>query len=389
MITRDDLYGDAHYTGLNVDQIKVADAMTDLEFDAWARRGAPLAHLNALIEQQRVRTHKGQRDPGQQVTKTKGYDPILAREKELGRFLTEDESNEIGQTGEHGLQLRPSRVATSYDIEAADESLRRFLNRFQQVVPSEENLKTLANFLHSRGALCNERNLKIAFENLWGKLSLRTIVKEIEEATTKLNKRGQRVAADPYFFPKPVKAELVEVVLSPADVRNLSSVQMDQFMKPMSFPGLTDSADAYARSEEFLADTPPREPRRQTQQTQAQIGFEVKAFVRAHPEYEKYIGDESFAGLYKVILGKIDDANLLITDSSLLDGFRWAEQEGILPTENTVQSGQVVKMKVTPDGRPGYWTKESVRKAVSKMTAAELQEALNSDREFRDLLDAS
>jgi hypothetical protein len=123
------------------------------------------------------------------------------------------------------------------------------------------------------------------------------------------------------------------------------------------------------------------------------IQYEINIFAESHPEYGQFLFDgDNYSGLYRIILDKIDGWNLLISESSLLDGFRWAESEGLLgkvtDAEKGIQHGKVVTMKVTKDPRPGYWTRESVRKAVAGMSSSEFQEILNADKDFRALVDS-
>ena len=367
----------SHYyngRGFSIDQIQIAESLNDDAFAQWVRIGCPVATLNLETERKRLNDARGQKDPSQTGVKVKGK----VTEAELGD----------GKIGEFGLQLRPNREPNSYDIEAANDAYQAFLARYQQVVPSTANHAVIHKFLSSRGAKCTATNYQIAFENLWGSISLRTIEKLIEEPTTKLNSRGKPVGVDPYFFPKAVKAELVEVVMSPADVRSLSSAQMEAFMRPMSFDNVrvTSSATEYAKSEEFRSENPEQSV---STQTEAQIIREAKIFLVSHPQYDKYFGDmEHFGDLYKLILGKIQEWNLQISESSFADAFRWAESEGIIPKVSNEKHGQVFVSGGTPDARR-HWTKSEISKAIRNMSSAEFQKKLNEDKDFRNAVDSS
>ena len=367
----------SHYyngRGLSIEQIRVAEELSDSAFANWIQIGLPIATLNIEIESKRLNDARGQHDPSQTSVKLKGK----VTEAELGD----------GNIGEFGLQLRPNREPNSYDIEAANDAYQAFLARYQQVLPSAANHAVIHKFLSSRGAKCTAKNYQIAFENLWGNLTLHTIEKVIEEPTTKLNSRGKPVRIDPFFFPKPVKAELVEVVMSPQDVRNLSSKQMEVFMRPMSFAGVavTSSANDYARSEEFLSENPPQAA---STQTEAQILREAKIFLVSHPQYDRFFGDmENFGDLYKLILGKINEWGLQISESSFADAFRWAEAEGIIPKVDTTVHAQVVTSKATPDARR-HWSQSDIAKEIRNMSSTEFQEKINSDPAFRARVDSS
>ena len=367
-----------YYRGLSIPQIEALASVSDSQFQAWVTRGAPVKDiddlLNEKIEEKRVRESKGQIDPSQSTVKVRG----TVDAADLGD----------GKVGEFSLQLRPNREPNSYDIEAAKDAYQAFLGKYQQVLPSDANHAIIHKFLSSRGAMCTANNYAIAYAQLWGSLTLRLVEKGVATSETKLtDSRGKRVQVAPYHFAKPVESKLFETILSPKDVRALSADETQKLMRPLVFPSITSSANDYAKSAEFIAENPeqPRGP----EQTLAQKEFEVKAFATSHPEYARYLGDaERYGGLYQLILEQISKAGLLLSDASLLDGFKWAEREGILPTEDTTQRGQVVAVHVTPDGRPGYWTKASVRRAVEKMSSSELLEAMNSDVEFRNLLDS-
>jgi hypothetical protein len=302
-----------YYRGLNIPQIETLANLDEQSFQNWINRGASVRAIDVLLEEKNARAHKGQTPPGSAAATVKIQGKNIVREKELqktgsgpAQWLTPEEAPTVG---EFGLQLRPSRAPNSCDIEQADSALAKFLSLYQQVVPSESNLKHIANFLHSRGAVANAKNLQITFEQLWGQLELRIIEKGIETAETKLTgKRGERVQVAPYHFAKPVRSELFETVLSPADVRALSSADVAKMMKPMTFPSITSSASDYVKSEEFRSENPEPQSRASREQSEAQILREAKIFLVAHPQYDRYFGDpEHFGDLYRLILGKIEE----------------------------------------------------------------------------------
>jgi hypothetical protein len=92
--------------------------------------------------------------------------------------------------------------------------------------------------------------------------------------------------------------------------------------------------------------------RREREQTPAQISREVEVFCNAYPDYAKYAQGGAYDGLSKVVLEKIDSWGLLVTASSLKDGFDWAASEGLISKAIDRADGQVSMFKSTPDLNP-------------------------------------
>lgn len=369
-----------YYRGLSIPQIETAANFSDAEFETWVRRGAPVRALDVLLEEKHARAHKGQVPPSSSAAqvRVKGQSPA-----ELGD----------GKIGEFGLALRPDRMPTSVDNEYADAAMNRFLGAYQQFLPSQSNAKKIVDFLGSRGAKVTYDNLVIAFERLFGQLELRIVEKGVETSETKLTgKRGERVQVAPYHFAKPVESKLFETILSPVDVRALSADDTQKMSRPMTFPTITSSATEYAKSEEFLSETPEPQSRSDQEQTESQIKREVEIFKISHPEFGRYLDDpEHYRGLYEIILDRIGSWNLLINESSLLDAFKSIEADGILKSKDSdkgIHHGQVTVMKVTPDARR-HWTKSEISKAIRNMSSAEFQKKLNEDIDFRNAVDSS
>lgn len=283
-------------------------------------------------------------------------------------------------------------MPTSIDNEYADAAMNRFLKVYQQFLPSQPNAKKIVDFLGSRGAKVTFDNLVIAFSQMFGQLELRLVEKGVETSETTIKKNGKPANAAPYFFAKPVQSKLFETILSPADVRNLSADDTQKMSRPMAFPTITSSATEYAKSEEFLSETPEPQSRSDREQTEAQIRREVEIFKVSHPEYGRYFDDpEHYRGLYEIVLERIGGWNLIINESSLLDAFKSIEADGILKSKDSdkgIQHGQVATMKITPDARR-HWTKSEIAKEIRNMSATEFQRRLNEDSEFRARVDSS
>lgn len=369
-----------YYKNLNIEQIQVADALTEPAFESWVKSGCSKYFLNQVLENNHAHEHVGQVPPSSKAASTRvdGKPPV-----------TTAENPNYPKIGEFGLDLQPNRKPTSYDIEAADDAFKKFCSRYQQLVVNESNAGKIYTFLASRGAVCNAKNLTIAFEKLWGNLELRSVEKRVHEPVTKLtNRKGQRVPVMTYF-PRPTTAELVETIYTPDQVRGMPADQTAKFLAPMQFVRLASSASDYLQSEEFRSETPVPTTRSSREQSPAQVSREVKLFAAAYPQFGTYLGQpEKYQGLYETVLGFIAGWGLLVDAQSLLDAFNRCAHEGIIPKLDDKADGQISTFHTTPDVRP-HWTKTSVAKAVREFTAAEFQAALNSDPEFRALVDST
>lgn len=369
-----------YYRGLSIPQIEALASVSDSQFQAWVTRGAPVKDiddlLNEKIEEKRVRDSKGQVPPGSAAG--------LA--------------NPNGRVGDDGLVLAPTdRAPTSVELEYLDDDWKRFVNTYQQFIPSKENAKILMTYLSSRGGSSCYRNLVKAFDAMFGQFSLRIVEKgtEVKETTVTRGQRGQlaeRVRIGSYRLSEPAESRLFETVLSPANVRALSADDTQKLMKPMSFPSITSSATDYLNSAEFQSETPESESRSDQEQTEAQIKREVEIFKISHPEFGRYLDDpEHYRGLYEIILERIGSWKLLINEASLLDAFKSIEADGILKSKDSdmgIQHGQVATMKVTPDARR-HWTKSEIAKEIRDLSASEFQRRLNEDSDFRARVDSS
>jgi hypothetical protein len=194
----------------------------------------------------------------------------------------------------------------------------------------------------------------------------------------------------PYARPE-LESTLVETILTPSQVMNLSADEHALLMSPMVFPGVADSADQYTKSERFIEETPARQTRSQREQTQAQVQREIEVFCNAFPDYAKYASDAAnYDGLNQRVLEAIDGWGLLITASSLKDGYDFAASQGWIPHAVDHADAQVSRFHVTPDLNPPATNAGSIRyhgKLVRDMSSAELQQAINDSPEFRNLLD--
>lgn len=175
----------------------------------------------------------------------------------------------------------------------------------------------------------------------------------------------------------------------------LSSDQHAVLMQPIIFPSVTDSADEYTKSERFIAETPERQTRAQREQTIAQIQPEIRVFCENFPDYAVYASDaEKYDGLNQRVFEAINGWGLLITASSLKDGYDYAASQGWIPRAVDRSHGQVSNFHMNPDQNP---PPQRTRvggimyhgKKVSKMSSDELQTALNESRSLRDAIDAA
>jgi hypothetical protein len=384
------------YKHLNIEQVQIADALDEQSFERWVNAGCSIGILNQAIENAQLNARRGQVPPGSAAN----LPPVR------------------GEAGDLGLDQQPNRAPNQIDIELADDAMLKFMTRYPQLVPSHANANLIQKFLGSRNAVVNAKNLKIAYEALWGRLELREIVKlpNVDESTPAPVLRqtlspGQGYA--PFLFdaanakaaaqakeiaksrPSGPLMKLIERVYTPAEVRAMSADQTNRFMNPITdFPQITSSADEYRCSEEFLADSPAYLTRSQREQTAAQISREVDIFVQAHPDYGKYCADEKFSGLQDVVLKQIDAWGLLVTASSLLDGFNWAAEQGFIPKLVDHADGQIATFKVNPDLNPPP-TRTRANDIVYKgvkvgaMSSAALQAAINESPALRAALDAA
>jgi hypothetical protein len=375
-----------HYTSkLSIAQIEACERMQEFEFENWIKGGKSLKFIERFIENEHARAHVGQIPPSSAAASVRvdGKPPVVTAENPT-----------FPKIGEFGLDMQPNRQPTAYDIEAADDAFKKFLATYQQLVPNEANATKIYKFINTRGGIGSFKNFVIAFEKLFGQLELRNIVKKVHEPTTKLtNRRGQRTQINPAFFPRPTTSELVETVLSPSEVRALSADDTAKFLAPMQFAQVTTSADEYRNSDEFKAETPKPLSRREREQTPAQVQREIEVFCNAYPDYAKYAADASkYDGLNQRVLEAIDGWGLLVTASSLKDGYDYAASAGWIPKAVDRADGRVSTFKVTPDLNPPATNAGSIKyhgKFVRDMSSAELQQAMNSSPEFRALLDST
>ncbi len=383
MIDRSEYYS----SKFNAQQVTALEALSESDFQSWVQAGATVHGANQAIENARLRAYVGQTPPGSKAASTRvdGKPPVVTAENPT-----------YPKIGEFGLDMQPNRKPTSYDIEAADDAFKKFCSLYQQLVVNESNATKIYKFLTSRGAICDSTNLRIAFEKLWGQWELRNMVKVVSEPTTKLtNRKGQSAAVAPAFFPRPTTAELVETILSPSEVAALSADDTARFMAPMQFAQVTTSADEYLRSEEFRSETPKALSRREREQTPAQVQREIEVFCNSFPDYAKYASDaEHYDGLNQRVLEAIDGWNMLVTASSLKDGYDLAASQGWIPKAVDRADGQIASFHVNPDLNPPP-TATSVGqirykgKLVKNMSSGELQQAMNESRDFRNLLDGT
>jgi hypothetical protein len=419
------------YKGLNVDQVSFAASLSEADFtrwatkgeqnpillnrttfDAWLRAGGHPRALNQIVENARARAHVGQT-----YAQNDGFSLIVP-----------------------GLKTMKLMASNETITDLWTSTLKQFTARFPQFVDCPENGELMQRFVAANRAALPD-GLTIApsvaaweafFKTCFSRLYLRKVTKAVTEAGAPLRdtagtaqslkvtpgpneaynpllyadiqrKQKQNAQAraakesrerSPYARPV-LESILVETILSPADVMNLSADETSVMMQPMLFPSTTDSADDWTKSESFIAETPARQTRAQREQTQAQIEREITVFCQNYPEYERYASDAAnFDGLNKTILEKIDSWGLLITATSLLDGFNWAASEGLIPKAVDRADGRVATFHVTPDQNPPPQKTRAGDivyrgKRVSKMSSDELQTAMNESPALRDAIDAA
>jgi hypothetical protein len=418
------------YKDLSIQQIQFADSLTPPEFanwvnnggcspllldrpsfDLWMQSGGTKAALNQLIENAHVRSRTGQT-----YAQFDGF-PLLT-----------------------DVVTIPPYESNSVMDEMWASAIQKFRARYPQYVDNAANTALWKRFIIAnrdntgQGLKPCVENVEAFFRTCFSRLTLRRITKSVTEAGAsqpsgtaaslkataqpgqawnpllyadiqrKQQQNAQAKAAkesrerSPYARPA-VEATLVEEILTPQQVMNLSADETAVLMSPMQFPGITDSAAEYSRSAAFKANEPaPQTASEALGQTPAMVEREVALFTKNYPQYSKYCGDpEHYAGLYEKIMAKLEDWKMAISVSSLLDGFRWAEAEGVIGTtaeSRGVQRGQAVAVNITPDDNT-HWTKTRVGdivyhgKKVSRMTSAELDTAMQESPEFRKLLDAA
>ncbi len=419
-----------YYANLDIQQIKFADSLTESDFTRWATTGkqSPVL-LNPKAFDIWLRSGGTERAMTQavetaHVQANTGQTPAT----HAGFSLVTD------------VVTIPPYQLNSITGEMWASARAKFFARYPQVVDNAGNQAVwrefvIANAEHTGMGLkpCAE-NMEAFFKHCFSRLTLRRVTKVVSEAgaapssgsAQSLNTGAQpgqsynpllfadikfKQAANakakaakesrersPYARPA-VEATLVEEILTPQQVMHLSADETAVMMSPMSFPSVTDSADEYSRSAAFTANEPaPQTASEALGQTPAMVEREVALFTKNYPQYSRYCGDpEHYAGLYEKIMAKLEDWKMAISVSSLLDGFRWAEAEGLIGTtaeSRGVQRGQAVAVKISPDDNPHY-TKTRVGdivyhgKKVSRMTSAELDAAMQESPEFRKLLDAA
>jgi hypothetical protein len=410
------------YKDLSIQQIQFADSLTPPEFanwvnnggrspllldrpsfDLWMQSGGTKAALNQLIENAHVRSRTGQTPA-----------------THAGFSLVTD------------VVTIPPYESNSVMEEMWASAIRKFRARYPQYVDNAANTALWKRFI-----IANRDNtgmgLKPCFENVeaffktcFSRLTLRTVTKVVkvagEQATTgehklvkesikpgqsynpflftDIQQRNKKIAAkkaqdaaraqSPYARPE-LESTLVERILSPSDVQNLSADEHALLMSPMIFPSVTDSAEAYTKSERFIEETPGRQTRAQREQTPEQIQREIVVFCNAFPDYGRYASDAAnYDGLNQRVLEAIDGWGLLITASSLKDGYDFAASQGWIPRAVDHADAQVSRFHVTPDLNPPATNAGSIRyhgKLVRDMSSAELQQAMNDSPELRQLLD--
>jgi hypothetical protein len=301
---------------------------------------------------------------------------------ELWKSITHDEL---------GLELHPLRNLNQVDYGYIDDAVAKFCKKFQQYVNSDENAAIINDFLTSRGSYITEKNLEIAFIQLFGQLSLRAVVKITEEPTTALSKKdkyGNKVRVPipaTTWFPKPVRSELVETVYTPAQIARLRAEEINGLQQPMAFVETTSSADEYKQSKQFKADTPKSslwEPKL-IQHYKAELD---RCMILA-PEYAQYRDNPN---ALKAANNELTRFGLQPSAESFRDAFRSLESQGILgkvrDSDRGIVTGGSTKVKITNDSRPHY-TKLEATKKIRGLSPEEYQSAINNDPALREALD--
>lgn len=365
-----------YYRGLSIPQIETAANFSDAEFQSWVSRGASPAELDAIINPDAV----------------------------VENFLLDNRKGQIKPTRDGFSLLANVETIPPYDDNSVTQdmwhkAIEKFRALYPQFVDCRENTQLFRQFLvanrdhFKQGIKPCVANVEAFFKTCFSRLYLRKVTKIVsEESVTRLNNRGKRVQAPPVFFPRAVKAELFEEILSPAQVQLLSADETTRMSNRMVFPETTTSATEHLQTDWFKSETPEPQSRSDQEQTEAQIKREVEIFKVSHPEFGRYLDDpDHYRGLYKIVLDRIGSWQLLINEASLLDAFKSIEADGILKSKDSdkgIQHGQVSTMKVTQDARR-HWTKSEIAKEIRSMSASDFQRRLNEDADFRARVDSS
>jgi hypothetical protein len=421
------------YKGLNVDQVSFAASLSDADFtrwatkgeqnpilltratfDAWQRAGGHSRALQEIAENAHARAHVGQT-----YAQFDGFNLVVPGLKTM-KVMAPNQI--VTDLWESTFKTFNAKYPQYVDCEQNTELVNKFIQANRNALPEGETiapslaawegfykvcfsrlyLRRVTKVVTEAGAATSEGSaqsltVKANPNEAWNPL-LYADIKRKQAANAKAKAAKESRERSPYARPQ-IEATLVEEILTPQQVMHLSADETSELMQPMQFPSIADSADEYSRSDAFKANEPaPQTASEAAGQSPAMVAREVALFTKNYPQYSKYCGDpEHYAGLYKSIMGKIEDWKMAITVSSLLDGFRWAESQGLIGvTEESrgVQRGQAVAVKITPDDNPHH-TKTRVGdvvyrgKKVSRMSSDELQAALNESNGFRNLIDSA
>jgi hypothetical protein len=420
------------YKDLSIPRIQFADSLSEADFtrwttkgeqnpillsrttfDSWLKAGGHARALNQIVENAHARANTGQR-----YAQFDGFNMVVPGLKTMKVMAPNETVSDLWKSTFAQFNARyPQYVDCPQNTELVNQFIRAnrdALPEGETVAPSLAAWESFYKICFSR--LYLRRVTKVVTEAGAGASQIGTAqslkvtavpgqafnpllyadIQRKQQQNAKAKAAKESRERSPYARPA-VEATLVEEILTPQQVMHLSADETAVMMSPMSFPSVTDSADEYSRSASFTANEPaPKTASEALGQTHAMVEREVALFTKNYPQYSKYCGDpEHYAGLYEKIMAKLEDWKMAVSVSSLLDGFRWAEHEGLIGvTEESrdVQRGQAVAVKINPDDNP-HWTKTDVGsirfhgKKVREMSAAELQDAMNSSPDLRKLLD--
>ncbi len=417
------------YKDLSIQQIQFADSLTAGDFTRWATKGEqnPIllsrttfdgwlragGHSRAL--NQIVENAHAQANTGQSYAQFDGFSMIVPGLKTMKVMAPNETVTDLWAST---FKRFNARYPQYVDCPQNTELVNQFIRANRDALPEGETVAPSLAAWESFFKICFSRlylrrvtkvvteaggapapagaaqSLKVAPQagQAYNPLLYADIQRKEKQAAAQKAARDSR-SPSPYARPK-LESCLVETILAPAEVMNLSADEHALFMQPMSFPGVTDSADEYMKSERFIAETPARQTPAQREQTAAQISREVEVFCNAYPDYVKYAKGGVYDGLSKIVMEKIDSWGLLVTSQSLLDAFSWAVCVGLIPQAVDHADGQVATFHVKPDLNPPPTATSagSIRyhgKRIRDMSSQDLQVALNESDDFRKLVDST
>jgi len=210
-------------------------------------------------------------------------------------------SKQISVSGEDALELMPPGLPSPADVARFDRHMANFMAQYPQVNPSQNNVKTIGDWLKKHRAVPSFNNLVIAFEALFPVLELRIDVDVTPHAakigssdhrdkvTNARKSKGLFIAT---AQPQPAKARKTESIVVMGST--LTAVDHARWMKPVSDAQSTPFDNVTA--DEMKAELSATDP--DPAIILARVESAIRSFRSKFPDYEPTPENREIMELY-------------------------------------------------------------------------------------------